>query len=151
MKSVLYWYGLPCGLYMTGRGDENDVLRINSTRKNGLYMESCQALVRLTACHLFGTKPLSEPMLKYYQLDPKDKLQRYSNQNLNFFIWRNCTWKCRPKNGMPQCIISTNVSLHSPCESTLTYLPTRENGDGRRRAYISVAKAINIMILKRIF
>ena len=28
------------------------------------------ALVKVMACHLFGTKPLSKPMLGYCQLDP---------------------------------------------------------------------------------
>ena len=37
------------------------------------------------ACRLFGTKPLSEPMLAYSQLD-KNNLQWNHNQNPNIFI-----------------------------------------------------------------
>ena len=36
-------------------------------------MHQCQprpSLVQITACRLFGDKPLSEPMLDYCQLDP---------------------------------------------------------------------------------
>ena len=31
------------------------------------------ALVKIMAYRLVGTKPLSEPMLEYYQLDPKEQ------------------------------------------------------------------------------
>ena len=45
---------------------------INSSSLSATYM--CQwirsALVQIMACRLFGTKPLSKPMLSYCQLDP---------------------------------------------------------------------------------
>ena len=31
------------------------------------------ALVQVMACHLFGAKPLPEPMLTYYQVDPEEQ------------------------------------------------------------------------------
>ena len=39
-------------------------------------------LVQMMACHLFGSKPLSKSMLRYCQLDPRNKLQRNFNQNI---------------------------------------------------------------------
>ena len=45
---------------------------INSLRPIDAYM--CQqygpSLVQIVACHLFGAKPLSEPMVEYWSLDP---------------------------------------------------------------------------------
>ena len=38
------------------------------------------------ACRQFGAKPLSEPMLVYYQLDPQEKLQLNFNQKRKLFI-----------------------------------------------------------------
>ena len=38
------------------------------------------------ACHLDGSKPLSEPMLEYWWLDPRE--QNF-NQNPNIFIEEN--------------------------------------------------------------
>ena len=48
-------------------------------------------LVQIMACRLFGTKPLSKPMLGYCQLDPRNKLQWISKQNTNFFIHENAS------------------------------------------------------------
>ena len=42
------------------------------------------------ACRLDGTKPLSEPMLEYCELDPQEqKLQWIFNQNSWIFIQEN--------------------------------------------------------------
>ena len=45
---------------------------VNSSSPNAAYMRQWMALafVQIMACRLFGAKPLSEPMLGYYQLDP---------------------------------------------------------------------------------
>ena len=34
---------------------------------------TASALVQVMACHLFGTKPLPEPILTYCQLDPEEQ------------------------------------------------------------------------------
>ena len=49
------------------------------------------SLVRMMACRLFGTKPVSEPMLTNYLLDTKDQHSSWFNN----FHWRTCVWKCR--------------------------------------------------------
>ena len=41
------------------------------------------------ALHLFGTKPLSEPMMEYCWLNPWDKLQWSFDQNLYILIQEN--------------------------------------------------------------
>ena len=42
------------------------------------------------ACRLFGSKPLSKPMLGYYQFDPWSELQWYFNKkNTKIFIHEN--------------------------------------------------------------
>ena len=54
---------------------------VNSLRPCDAYMclqprpstgpvDNRTALVQIMACHLFGAKPLSNPMMYYYQLDP---------------------------------------------------------------------------------
>ena len=47
------------------------------------------------ACRLVDAKPLSEPMLEYYQLDPWEQLRWNLNLNLNIFIDENVfvVWK----------------------------------------------------------
>ena len=44
----------------------------NSSPRSAAYMRQPigSALVQITACRLFGAKPLSKPMLGYCQLDP---------------------------------------------------------------------------------
>ena len=52
------------------------------------YMRQCigSALVQIMACHLFGTKPLSKPMLGYCHLNLRNKLQWNFNQNTKLLI-----------------------------------------------------------------
>ena len=63
----------------------------NSSLPGAAYMRQWtgSALVQIMACRLFGAKPLSEPMLKYCQLDLTNKLQWNSNRNTKFFIQEN--------------------------------------------------------------
>ena len=55
---------------------------INSSPPRAAY--KCQwtvsALVQIMACRLYGTKPLSEPMLDHYQLDP------WEQSSVKFFL-----------------------------------------------------------------
>ena len=46
------------------------------------------------ACRLFGAKPLSEPMLPYYQLDPKEHISVKFHLKFKSFHSRKCTWQC---------------------------------------------------------
>ena len=45
---------------------------VNSLRPRDAYMhhQTRPSLVQIMACHLFGAKPLSKPMLHYCQMDP---------------------------------------------------------------------------------
>ena len=45
---------------------------VNSSPPSAAYMRQWigAALVQIMVCHLFGAKPLSKPMMGYYQLDP---------------------------------------------------------------------------------
>ena len=51
------------------------------------------------ACHLVGAKPLSEPMLEYFNRTLRNKLLGNLNRNSYIFFSRKCTWKCRQENG----------------------------------------------------
>ena len=49
----------------------------------------------MMACHLVGAKPLSEPMLKYCQLDPWEQTSGEILIEINIFvqeIWKCCLW-----------------------------------------------------------
>ena len=50
---------------------------------------SCSTLVQVMTYHLFGAKPLSEPMWTYCQFDPWNKLQWNLQWNSNFFTEEN--------------------------------------------------------------
>ena len=51
-------------------------------------------LLQIMACRLFGTKPLSEPMLPYCQLDHKVHISVKFHSKFKRFHSRNCTRKC---------------------------------------------------------
>ena len=67
------------------------IMSINSLRPSDASMrqQNKPSLVQLMACRLFGAKPFSEPMLEYFQLDPRNKLQWVFNRNINVFIQEN--------------------------------------------------------------
>ena len=53
------------------------------------------ALVQLMACHLFSAKPLSEPVLGYYQLDLWEQTSAKFLSKYKIFHSRKCIWKYR--------------------------------------------------------
>ena len=52
------------------------LIKLNSSPPSAAYMRQWigSALVQIMACRLFGAKPLSKPMLGYYQLDPWEQI-----------------------------------------------------------------------------
>ena len=58
-------------------------IKINSLRSSDACMR--RSLVQIMACHLVGAKPLSEPMLGYYQLDPKEQTSVKSQSKFKHF------------------------------------------------------------------
>ena len=70
------------------------------------FITKCQFLVYLDhhwlmvmACRLFGTKPLPEPMVAYYQLGPWELISVKFGYEFHHFHSRKCIWKCRLQNG----------------------------------------------------
>ena len=60
-----------------------------------IYMSIIEpSLVQIMACRLFGAKPLSETMLPYCQLDPKEHISVKFYLKFKSFDLRKCTWKC---------------------------------------------------------
>ena len=51
------------------------------------------ALVQQMACHLFGAKPLSKPILDIVSWTLRNKLQWNFYQNTSFSLWK-CIWGC---------------------------------------------------------
>ena len=71
----------------------------NSSRPSLVQIMACRPLVQITACRLFGAKPLSEPMPDYYPLDPWEHISVKFEWKCNNFHWRKSLWKCRLQNG----------------------------------------------------
>ena len=58
-----------------------------------------QSLVRVMVCRLLGAKPLPEPMLAYYQLDPLEHTSmKFESKYKSFHSWK-CIWMRRLPNG----------------------------------------------------
>ena len=49
------------------------------------------ALVQIMACRLVGAKPLSKPMLVYYELDPQEQTSVIFCQHIKLFIHENAS------------------------------------------------------------
>ena len=64
----------------------------NSFKPSDAYMRqwNIPSLVQMTTCRLIGTKPLSEPMLPYYQLDLKEHISVKFHLKFKSFH----SWKC---------------------------------------------------------
>ena len=58
------------------------------------------------ACHLFRIKSLSEPMLPFCQLDPKEYISLKFYLEFKSFNSRKCTWTCRLPKWPPSCVAS---------------------------------------------
>ena len=73
------------------------------TRK---YCGIWTSLVQIMECLLFSSKPFSEPIINYCQLDPSDQTQWFPNQNIKFCI-KKCIQKCHQQDVvyffMPKC------------------------------------------------
>ena len=74
--------------YMSNNGSNNGLgakYPINTLRPSDAYMrhQNKLSLVQIKDCRLTGAKPLSGPMMEYYQFDPGKK----------------CVWQCRLENG----------------------------------------------------
>ena len=74
---------------------------LNSLRPSDTYMHqyNIPTLVQIMACHMFGNKPLSELMLPYCQLDPKEHISLKFYFKFKSFHSRICIWKCLLWNG----------------------------------------------------
>ena len=73
----------------------------NSLRPSDAYMRqhNMPTLLQIMACRLFSAKPLSKPMLPYYQLDPTEHISVKFYSKFKSFHSRSCTWKCPLRNG----------------------------------------------------
>ena len=72
----------------------------NSSTLSAAYMRQLTvwALAQIMACHLYGTKPLSEPMLTYIQLDPQKQNSVNFESKYKSYHSRKCIWKCCLRN-----------------------------------------------------
>ena len=85
------------------------------------------------ACHLVGAKPLSEPLLPYCQLDPKEHISVKFESKYRTFHSRKCTWKCRLESGghfVSALMCSWNVIVPNTAWS-----PSAKVFDGRDMIY----------------
>ena len=68
---------------------------LNSSPSSAAYTHQSirLALVKITARRLVSAKPLSEPMLKYYQFGPKEQTSVKFWSKYKTFHSRKCIWK----------------------------------------------------------
>ena len=85
-------------------GDET-LQELNPSPTSAAYMRRWigTALVQIMACRLFGTEPLSKPMLVYCQLDLKQQTSVKFEWKYIILHWWKCIWKCLLRNGRPFC------------------------------------------------
>ena len=79
---------------------------INSLRPSDAYMRqyNIPALLQIMACRLFGAKPLSEPMLPYCQLDPKEHILVKFYSKLKIFLFTKIHLKMSPGKWQTCCL-----------------------------------------------
>ena len=79
----------------------------NSPPPSAAYMRQWirSVLVQTMAWCLYGTKPLSEPMLGYFQLDHWEQISVKFWPKYKTFHSRKCIWKCRLQKGGPFCLV----------------------------------------------
>ena len=101
-------------------------LTLNSLKPNDAYMRqyNIPILLQKMACRLFGAKPLSEPMLPCYQLDPNEHIPMKFYLKFKRFLWRKCIEKCRLSVWRPFCL-SLNVVNNMHRVWKMTYFKFR--------------------------
>ena len=77
----------------------------NSSPPSVVYMRQWigQHWFRYWTCRLDCAKPLSEVMLTYYQLAPKEQSSVKFYLKFKYFHSRKCVWTCRLPNWQPFC------------------------------------------------
>ena len=94
---------------------------VNSLRLRdaNIHQWSRPLLVQIMACCLLGSKPLSEPLLTYSQLNHKEKNQCNINWSSNIFFQENVfetvVWKIAAILSQPQCVKSSETTIESLC------------------------------------
>ena len=83
------------------------------------------ALVQIMACHLFGAKPLSDPMLTYCQFDPQEYTSvKFESKYQTFVSWK-CFSKCRLQNeghlSRPPCVNEPCLPLLGPQDRLMPF------------------------------
>ena len=81
------------------------VVSLNSSPPSATYMHQWiqSALVQIMAWRLFGTKPLSTPMLAYCHLDSWKQISVKFKAEFYHFHSRKCIWNCRLPKWRPFC------------------------------------------------
>ena len=80
---------------------------LDSLRPSDAYMHQYNrsTLVHIMANRLFGAKPLSEPMLPYCQLDPKEHISvKFHLKSIQVNALENVICKMAAISSQPQCV-----------------------------------------------
>ena len=76
-----------------------------------MLQQNKPALVHIMAFRLFGTKPLSAPMLTNCQLDSLKQTSMKFESTYNIFHWRKSITKCHLPNGGD--VVSAKLKIHN--------------------------------------
>ena len=102
--------------------DINRAHWVNSLSLRDTYIchQTRPSLVQIMVCRLFGTKPLSEPILDYCQLDPCEHISvKIKKKKYNNFHWRKWIWNCHLQTNWRSSCLGLNV-LRAHCPLPLT-------------------------------
>ena len=90
----------------------------------------------MTACHLAGAKPLSEPMMEYCSLDLGNKFQWKFHPNTTIFIqenaFENVVWEMAVILPQPQYV---KTNSHNAYSKFITHAQNNKAGSGEKRNF----------------
>ena len=96
---------------------------INLLRLSDAFMRqwNVASLVQIMACRLFGDNQFSEPVMVYWQLDPKEHFSMKFYLKFKSFHSRKCIWKCHLQKWRPSCI-GLNVLRRYTCGTRAVHI-----------------------------
>ena len=103
---------------------------VNSPPPSTAYIRQWigSALVQIMACRLFGTEPLSKPMLPYCQLNSWEQISVKFKLEYYHFHSRKFIWKCRLLKWQPFCPVGDELMAWSMVGAMASAAASTVNG-----------------------
>ena len=108
------------------------LVAVNSLRPSDAYMrqQTRPPLVQILACHLFSAKPLPEPVMTYFQLDPWEQISVNFIEITTFLLTKLHLKMLSPKVtailSQRQCVNCWSVVISHKCSSVILLFNQRQ-------------------------